>query len=110
MRASRHYITPDSSPRTRFNGFEKGDKSKNDFLLRGNQNLSVFRHAPASQRLAGLRELIRRRRRPTFYSNFDWLCCTNHVLPSPPINGRGTDLFFSARMHAWPRPEGHFDY
>jgi hypothetical protein len=46
MRASQHYITPDSSPRTRLNGFEKGDKSKTGFWLGGNRDLGVLRHAP----------------------------------------------------------------
>jgi hypothetical protein len=48
MCASRHYITPDSSPRTRLNGFEKGDKSKTGFWIRGNRDLRVLRHAPGA--------------------------------------------------------------
>jgi hypothetical protein len=48
MRASQHYITPDSSPRTRLNGFEKGDKSKTGFWLRGNRDLGVLTHAPGT--------------------------------------------------------------
>jgi hypothetical protein len=50
MRASQHYITPDSSPRTRLNGFEKGDKSKTGFWLGGNRDLGVLRHAPGAER------------------------------------------------------------
>jgi hypothetical protein len=60
-------------------------------------------------------------RRPAFYSNFDWLRRTNHVLPSP-FGGRiteppprwGDDVrtsWLAARKNAcWARLGRHIDY